>query len=63
VVARITGVSQPQAPMQNRMFFRFANSVSNDAADDIDQTFAMAARNRRGVTINQSQVDRVTGGS
>ncbi len=62
VIAQVTGVSQPPDPSQNQLFFQFANSVSNAAAEDIDTTFAMAARAHLGVQINQAQVDRVTGG-
>ncbi|HEY6578969.1 MAG TPA: SurA N-terminal domain-containing protein [Rhizomicrobium sp.] len=63
VIARITGVAQPPAPTENPLFFRFAGSVSDGAADDFVSTLAMAARARLGVTVNQSQVDRITGGS
>ncbi|HEY3636786.1 MAG TPA: peptidyl-prolyl cis-trans isomerase, partial [Rhizomicrobium sp.] len=62
VIAQVTGVAQPPDPSQNPLFFQFANSISNEAADDIDNTFAQAARDRIGVTINQQQVDRITGG-
>jgi peptidyl-prolyl cis-trans isomerase D len=62
LVARVTGVAEPPAPMQDPQFFRFARSVSDDGADDFVSTLAMAARARLGVTINQSQVDRITGG-
>ena len=62
VIAQVIGVSQPTDPMGNPMFFQLANSLSNEAADDIDNTFAMAARAREGVSVNQTQVDRVTGG-
>jgi peptidyl-prolyl cis-trans isomerase D len=62
VIARVTGVAQPPAPMQDPQFFRFARSVSDDGADDFVSTLAMAARARLGVTVNQSQVDRITGG-
>jgi peptidyl-prolyl cis-trans isomerase D len=62
VIALATGVSQPTNPMQTPLFFQLANTLSNAAADDIDATFALAARAHLGVTINQAQVDRVTGG-
>jgi peptidyl-prolyl cis-trans isomerase D len=62
VVAQVTGVAQPPDPMANPIFFQLANSLSNAAADDVDQTFSMAARQHLGVTINQAQVDRITGG-
>jgi peptidyl-prolyl cis-trans isomerase D len=63
VIAQVTGVSQPPNPMQNPIFFQLANTLSNAAADDIDSTFAVAARSHLGVSINQAQVDRLTGGS
>ncbi|MGH6876419.1 MAG: SurA N-terminal domain-containing protein, partial [Rhizomicrobium sp.] len=62
VIARATGVAQPPSPTANPQFFRFASSLSGGAADDFVSTLAMAARARLGVTINQSQVDRITGG-
>jgi len=62
VLAQATGVSQPPDPMQNPIFFQLANTLSNAAADDIDATFALAARAHLGVSINQAQVDRLTGG-
>jgi peptidyl-prolyl cis-trans isomerase D len=62
VIAQATGVVQPPNPVQAPMFMQFANSLSNEAAEDIDTTLAMSARARLGVTINQPQVDRVTGG-
>jgi peptidyl-prolyl cis-trans isomerase D len=63
VIAQVTGVSQPPDPMANPMFFQLANTLSNAAAEDIDSTFAIAARSHLGVSINQAQVERLTGGS
>ena len=45
------------------MYQRFAQSVGGSAATDFEDTLAMAARQRLGVTVNQRQVDRVTGAS
>ncbi len=61
-IAQVTGVSQPANPMANPEFFQLATTLSNAAADDIDAIFAIAARKKLGVTINQKQVDQVTGG-
>lgn len=63
IIAQVTGVAQPPDPQQTGVFLQFARNISNEAADDLDTTLAMAARARLGVTINQSQADRVTGGS
>lgn len=63
VIAQVTGVSQPPNVQQTSVFVQFARNISNEAADDLDTTLAMAGRARLGVTINQSQADRVTGGS
>jgi hypothetical protein len=37
--------------------------MGGQAATDFEGALAQAARQRLGVTINQQQVDRVTGGS
>ncbi|MGH6888645.1 MAG: SurA N-terminal domain-containing protein [Rhizomicrobium sp.] len=63
VIAQVTGVSQPPNPQQTPVFLQFARNVSNEAADDLDTTLSMAARARLGVSINQSQANRITGGS
>ena len=63
IIARITGVAHPPASVGDFMYRRFANSVGGEAAADFEESLAMAARQRLGVTVNQQQVDRVTGGS
>jgi len=63
VIARITGVQHPASLAGNPYFLRFGQSLSGQTASDFDTTLAMAARARLGVTINQQQADRVTGGS
>lgn len=63
VIAQVTGVAQPPDPKDVPVFLQFARNISNEAADELDTALAMAARARLGVTINQSQVDRITGGS
>jgi peptidyl-prolyl cis-trans isomerase D len=62
VVARVTGVAHPPRQLADFEYQRFANSIAGQAQGDFDLALAMAARNRLGVTINQKQVDRVTGG-
>jgi peptidyl-prolyl cis-trans isomerase D len=62
-IARITGVEHPQAPLGNPYFQRLVTSLSSQAQGDYDLAFAMAARVRAGVVINQAQLDRVAGGS
>jgi len=62
VIAQVTGISQPPDPMANPVYFQLSNTLSNEAADDIDSTFALAARAHLGVQVNQAQADRVTGG-
>jgi len=63
VVARVTGVVHPPAMLGNALYRQFANNISGEAAGDLDNTIAIAARTKLGVTINQSQVEHVTGGS
>jgi hypothetical protein len=62
VVARVTGVAHPPPQLADFEYQRFAANISGQAQGDFDMTMAMAARNKLGVTINQKQVDRVTGG-
>lgn len=61
VIARVTGVFHPQAGPFDPMFQQFANNLGGEAAEDLDSTLATAARNKLGVSINQKQVDSVTG--
>jgi hypothetical protein len=61
VVAHITGVAHPPRQLTDFNYQRFAANVDGQVQSDLDLALAMAARNRLGVTINQQQVDRVTG--
>ncbi|HEY3778013.1 MAG TPA: SurA N-terminal domain-containing protein [Rhizomicrobium sp.] len=63
LIAQVTAVAQPPNPQESPAFLQFSRNISNEAADDLDTTFAIAARARLGVTINQAQVARITGGS
>jgi peptidyl-prolyl cis-trans isomerase D len=62
-IARITGIEHPPAPLGNPYFQRLVTSISSQEQGDYDLAFAMAARARAGVMINQAQLDRVAGGS
>jgi len=61
-VARITGIAHPPQQLADFEYRRFSTNISGQAENDFDHALAMAARNSLGVTINQKQVDRATGG-
>lgn len=63
IIGRITGVAHPPTNVADFTYNRFATSIGDEAANDFDGSLAMAARQRLGVTVNQQQVDHVTGGS
>ena len=63
IVARVTGVVHPPANEGGFMYQRFAGSVGSEAANDFEDSLAKAARQRLGVSVNQQQVERVTGAS
>jgi len=63
IVARITGVAHPPPNMGDFAYRRFATSMGGQAATDFEDSLAMAARKRLGVTVNQKQVEHVTGAS
>jgi peptidyl-prolyl cis-trans isomerase D len=63
IIARVSGIAHPPPSVADFMYQRFATSMSGEAAQDFDLSLARAARDRLGVTINQQQVDRITGGS
>lgn len=63
IIARVTGVAHPPANSVDFMYQRFAESVGGEAASDFEDSLAMAARQRLGVSVNQQQVERVTGAS
>jgi peptidyl-prolyl cis-trans isomerase D len=63
IVARVTGVSHPALPAGDPMFRKFTGEIAEQAGQDIGYLMADAWRDKLGVTINQSQVDRLAGGS
>ncbi|HEY1612692.1 MAG TPA: SurA N-terminal domain-containing protein [Rhizomicrobium sp.] len=63
VIARVTGIAHPPPPVGTGEYKRFGDSLTSEAASDMDTLLALAARDSVGVTINQPQVDRATGGS
>jgi len=63
IVARVTGIAHPPANMSDFMYQRFASTIGGNAADDFETALAMAARQRLGVSVNQQQLGRITGGS
>jgi peptidyl-prolyl cis-trans isomerase D len=63
IVARITGVAHPPPNAGDFAFQRFATGIGGQAANDFEESLAMAARRRLGVTVNQQQVEHVTGAS
>lgn len=63
IIARVTGVAHPPPMLGNAMFMQFARTISGDAEPDFDAQLAMAVRDKLGVSVNQTQVDRVTGNS
>ncbi|MGH6870986.1 MAG: SurA N-terminal domain-containing protein [Rhizomicrobium sp.] len=60
IVARVTGVRHPPAPVGNPEYEKFIGQVSAGTADDIATSLALAARDKNGVTINQKLVDQTT---
>jgi len=63
LIALVTGVTHPSLPLNNPYYERMASEVGNKAGEDMGTALANAWRTKLGVKINQSQVDRVTGGS
>ncbi|HEY2444355.1 MAG TPA: SurA N-terminal domain-containing protein [Rhizomicrobium sp.] len=62
-IARVTAVQHPPDLAGNPYYQRFVENLSSEAGGDFDSSLATAVRAREGVTINQSQADRATGGS
>jgi len=62
IVARITGVAHPPPlTTANPQYRQFVDQIGAQIGDDIPASFAMAARKRQGVTVNQKIVSAVTG--
>ena len=62
IVARVTGVAHPPAPLGNPNYQAFVDKVAQSAAFDIAAGVPAAIRDKEGVTINQQNVDRIAGG-
>ncbi|HTQ12390.1 MAG TPA: SurA N-terminal domain-containing protein [Rhizomicrobium sp.] len=63
IVARVTGVRHPPAPVTDPEYQQFISQVSAGTSQDIATILAMAVRDKKGVTINQKMVDQATGDS
>jgi peptidyl-prolyl cis-trans isomerase D len=63
IVALVTGVSHPDLPAGNPVLQKFAGEIAQETGQDVGYLLANAWRDKLGVTINQSQVDRLAGGS
>jgi peptidyl-prolyl cis-trans isomerase D len=63
VVARVTGVNHPDLGPDNPMYQRLGAELGNEAGQDLGSALAHAWRDKLGVKINQSEVDRLAGGS
>ncbi len=62
IVARVTGIAHPPASLTaDPRYNQFVSQIGNQIGQDIPTTFALAARKRQGVTVNQKMVDQVTG--
>lgn len=62
IIARVTGVLHPPLPEANPGYQQGVRQLSEQIAGDITISLAKAARDKEGVKINQSMVDRVLGG-
>lgn len=62
-LAFVTGVSHPNLPNQNPLVQRVGSEIGETVGSDIAASLSQAWRTKLGVTINQSQVDRVAGSS
>ena len=63
IIARVTGIAHPPHYAGDFVYQRFARSIGDETASDFDSALALAAREKLGVTLNQSQVEHATGGS
>jgi peptidyl-prolyl cis-trans isomerase D len=61
IVALVTGVGHPPISTTSLEFIQGAKELGQQAGQDFEPLLARAARNKQGVTINQANVDRVTG--
>jgi peptidyl-prolyl cis-trans isomerase D len=63
IVARVTGVAQPPVPVGDPRYAQFTSQIGETAGSDLDYMFANAWRDKLGYSINQSQFERLAGGS
>jgi peptidyl-prolyl cis-trans isomerase D len=61
IVALVTGVGHPPISTASIEFLQGAKQLGDQAGQDFTPLFARAARTKQGVTINQPNVDRLTG--
>ena len=62
VVARVTGIYHPLPPPDSPEFRQGVRVISQGVASDVVASFANAARDRQGVTINTKLLANVVGG-
>jgi peptidyl-prolyl cis-trans isomerase D len=62
VIARVTGISHPQIPPDSPIVQRGFQQISAQFQEDIILALAKAARDKKGVKINQKLVDQTLGG-
>jgi peptidyl-prolyl cis-trans isomerase D len=62
IVARVTGIFHPLPPTDSPSFQQGVRQISQGIATDVVESFADAARDKQGVTINTKLLDSVVGG-
>jgi peptidyl-prolyl cis-trans isomerase D len=63
IIVRVTGIAHPPGlPVSDPRYQGFIGQLSTQLGDDVPNSFAMAARVKEGVSVNQQLIDRVTGG-
>lgn len=62
IIARVTGVMHPPLPEASPGYQQGMRQVASQVSGDVTLLLAKATRDKRGVTINQSLVDRIQGG-
>lgn len=62
VVARVSGIAHRLPSEQSPMYVQAVKQLSGNVGEDLVTSFAAAARDAQGVTINQKLVDSVVGG-
>jgi peptidyl-prolyl cis-trans isomerase D len=62
IVARVTGIYHPLPPTDNPEFLEGVRLISQNVGSDVTASFANAARDKQGVTINTKLLNTVVGG-